>query len=371
MSRTFKQGPSITTFDALTALKLPTLSTILKEVYGEPKPLEEADDSWWDKTKEGTANAAKGVYHQAKGTVTGYVDVGVDTVGGLWNTVRHPIDTGESMVRMAIHPIDTSKYIGGAIKDSFVRDMINGDAESRAHWTAYAKGTILTTVFGTKGTGAVTKTGVATTKAGAKTVAETAAKSTDLSRFLPYAPQHQLATNGVHVPYNVFDGWNLRDQVVLKAERAEGLGKSLSSGKIDYDLAKDYIRVVEYKTGLNLDKRQIKLLKAALRENKYKKMTPLETLKHRSKFNSMKNKLISEWEVQTGQKWPRYTEEVYDKRGRVVRDIGQPYDAHHIIENNFGGPHEWWNIHPARFPDEHQLGIHGKESPSNKLFPRR
>ena len=28
----------------------------------------------------------------------------------------------------------------------------------------------------------------------------------------------------------------------------------------------------------------------------YEKMTPLETLKHRNKFNSVKNKLISEWE---------------------------------------------------------------------------
>ncbi|UOB94924.1 WXG100 family type VII secretion target [Bacillus wiedmannii] len=143
------------------------------------------------------------------------------------------------------------------------------------------------------------------------------------------------------------------------------------TGKIDYDLAKDYIRDVESKTGLKLHKNQVEQLKAALREHKYEKMTPLETLKHRNKFNSVKNKLISEWEEKTGQTWPRYTEEVYDKKGRVVRDIGQPYDAHHIIENNFGGPHEWWNIHPAKFPDEHQAGIHGKGSPSNKLFPRR
>ncbi|MEN1970022.1 hypothetical protein WMZ97_18350 [Lentibacillus sp. N15] len=172
-------------------MKLPTLSTILKEVYGEPKSLEEADDSWWDKTKEGTVNAAKGVCHQAKGTVTGYVDVGVDTVGGLWNTVRHPIDTGESMVRMAIHPIDTSKYIGGAIKDSLVRDMINGDAESRAHWVAYAKGTIATTVFGTKGAGTVTKTGVATTKAGVKAVGETASKTAKIQTYPDFSLMHR------------------------------------------------------------------------------------------------------------------------------------------------------------------------------------
>ncbi|AFQ26947.1 hypothetical protein P4493_26880 [Bacillus thuringiensis] len=162
---------------------------------------------------------------------------------------------------------------------------------------------------------------------------------------------------------------------LAKGSGGSGVSKEGSvakgTGKIDYDLAKDYIRDVESKTGLKLHKNQIEQLKAALREHKYEKMTPLETLKHRNKFNSVKNKLISEWEEKTGQTWPRYTEEVYDKKGRVARDIGQPYDAHHIIENNFGGPHEWWNIHPAKFPDEHQAGIHGKGSPSNKLFPRR
>lgn len=34
----------------------------------------------------------------------------------------------------------------------------------------------------------------------------------------------------------------------------------------------------------------------------------------------------------------------------------------------FGGDNEWWNIHPAKFPDEHQIGIHGSGSPSKELF---
>lgn len=41
---------------------------------------------------------------------------------------------------------------------------------------------------------------------------------------------------------------------------------------------------------------------------------------------------------------------------------GDKYDAHHIIENTFGGEHEWWNMHPAKFPNEHQAGIHGTGS---------
>ncbi|GIO23691.1 hypothetical protein J11TS1_22720 [Oceanobacillus sp. J11TS1] len=39
-----------------------------------------------------------------------------------------------------------------------------------------------------------------------------------------------------------------------------------------------------------------------------------------------------------------------------------------IIENTFGGEHEWWNIHLARFPNEHQASIHGVGSPANRIF---
>ncbi|MEH7356324.1 hypothetical protein V7150_22695, partial [Neobacillus drentensis] len=72
-------------------------------------------------------------------------------------------------------------------------------------------------------------------------------------------------------------------------------------GKIDYDLAKNYFRDVELKTVFRIIKRRWKKLKDAL---SIYRMTPVETIKHRSKLNSVKNKLISEWEEKTSQKWP-------------------------------------------------------------------
>ena len=97
--------------------------------------------------------------------------------------------------------------------------------------------------------------------------------------------------------------------------------------------------------------------------------TPKETAKHRNEFNKIKSNLIEEWERNTGQKWPTYTEDVISPNtGKVVRKAGDKYDAHHVIENSFGGENEWWNIHPAKFPNEHQSGIHGAGSPANKLF---
>ncbi|SMP36614.1 fibronectin type III domain-containing protein [Flavobacterium hercynium] len=140
-------------------------------------------------------------------------------------------------------------------------------------------------------------------------------------------------------------------------------------GKYDWGTAKRYFAHIQDITGRQVLQVQVDKLKEALRAKEYKKLSPAEVTKHRKKFTSkVKNKCIEDWERETGQKWPRYTEEVLDKNGDVVRAIGTPYDAHHIIENQFEGPHEWWNMHPAKFPDEHQGGIHGAGSPSRELF---
>jgi predicted ribonuclease toxin of YeeF-YezG toxin-antitoxin module len=69
---------------------------------------------------------------------------------------------------------------------------------------------------------------------------------------------------------------------------------------------------------------------------------------------------------------PRHTSWVKpygtSNNGTEIRKPGDLYDAHHIIENKFGGNNEWWNMHPAKFPDEHQRGIHGAGSPARELF---
>ncbi|MBI6954545.1 hemagglutinin repeat-containing protein [Pseudomonas sp. CCOS 191] len=136
--------------------------------------------------------------------------------------------------------------------------------------------------------------------------------------------------------------------------------------------ARRYLNELEAHTGLKVTAEQRDNLANALREKNYTKLTPKETQKHRREFNKIKDELIGQWETKTGQTWPRYTENVMSKDGtKVVRKAGQPYDAHHIIESGFGGPNEWWNMHPARFPDQHQGGIHGKDSVGREIFTSR
>lgn len=114
----------------------------------------------------------------------------------------------------------------------------------------------------------------------------------------------------------------------------------------------------------------MQLLEDHLNTNEYKYLGTVETRKHRDEFGKVKDALISEWEEHTGQLWPRYTSEVLSKTGVCLRRVGQPYDAHHLIENSYGGEAEWWNIHPAKYPEEHQAGIHGVLGLARNIFKR-
>jgi len=137
---------------------------------------------------------------------------------------------------------------------------------------------------------------------------------------------------------------------------------------IDWGLVRKYINHLQEITNRKLHPKQIEELKNALRGKKYEKLSPAETIKKRKEFNKVKDKLIKEWEEKTGQDWPTYSEDIINKDGKIIRKKGDKYDAHHVIENNYGGNDEWWNMHPAKFPDEHQGGIHGKGAPSKDLF---
>ncbi|MGG2066916.1 T7SS effector LXG polymorphic toxin [Bacillus sp. S14(2024)] len=357
-----------------------------RQAEEESKKGESLLDKFKDAAEDGIEAVGKiaTLYHNYR---KGQREAVIDELKGLVNTVLHPIDSFESAMYALSHLDETFDAVKQAISNSWNQDVVNGDWNSRAKWVgnveAQAELAVAQLLVGTKGVDKISKLGTVSKLGEVSKVSKSVNFMQGVKNVMNSDKYRQFVDrlNNILMPKNQFAyaGGNVVDsfsdsttfkQVKEKLSNYQFF-KGKGTVKIDYDLAKDYIRDVESKTGLKLHKNQVEQLKAALREHKYEKMTPLETLKHRNKFNSVKNKLISEWEEKTGQTWPRYTEEVYDKKGRVVRDIGQPYDAHHIIENNFGGPHEWWNIHPAKFPDEHQAGIHGKGSPSNKLFPRR
>ncbi|KND06263.1 hypothetical protein ACJ43_18015, partial [Bacillus paralicheniformis] len=324
-----------------------------------------------------------------KGSAEGLKNAVVDTAVGLWDMVVHADETIEGINFTLHHPDVTFNIIKKGIEDSYQRDVVNGDSYTRARWFSYAVGMVGTSIVGSKGVdkaakaakaGKVGQVAAKATKASKKVSKQALEKSVasfkkSMQRVAsnikgiqihnPFAPQVQFAGGG-KIPYHAIDGENFKNTLM---QRMEKVFKGEKVAKFDSDLIKKYIRDVEGRTGREIPKNQIEKLKEALRNKSYQKLTPSETRKHRRTFNKVKDKLIEEWEKKTGQKWPTYSKDVIsEKTGEPVRRKGDKYDAHHIIENSFRGEHEWWNIHPAKFPNEHQSGIHGTGSPANKLF---
>ncbi|MGM1032756.1 MAG: ribonuclease YeeF family protein [Bacillota bacterium] len=175
--------------------------------------------------------AAKQTADIAKGIGVGLYDVGKDFVTGVWDFVTDPGETVEGVANSIMHPIQTYKYISKSISDSYERDMVNGDAYSRAHWVSYALGTVVTSVVGTKGAGAVAKTGVATTKAAAVKGVTKAKELISIPNLLPYNPKNQLSLAG-GVPYNVVNGVGLKDQLISMAKvESEISGRGIDNVK--------------------------------------------------------------------------------------------------------------------------------------------
>ena len=138
--------------------------------------------------------------------------------------------------------------------------------------------------------------------------------------------------------------------------------------KIDKTRFSEYIDEIEKITKREIPAQQKELLDHALKENDYFKLdkTAKETVL--KEYRKLRAELIQEWEKNTGNKWPRYVEDVLNESGAVIRKAGDYYDAHHIIEVSVGGPNKWWNLTPAKFPSEHQNGIHAAGKLASKIF---
>ncbi|WP_282242529.1 hypothetical protein [Psychrobacillus sp. NEAU-3TGS] len=107
--------------------------------------------------------------------------------------IQDPKATLDATVEAVTNLVETFNVIKSAISSSYERDMVNGDANSRAYWVTYALGTVATSIVGTKGVGALTKSGVAATKAAVQTVTGAVNNaSASLANLLPYGPRPQF-----------------------------------------------------------------------------------------------------------------------------------------------------------------------------------
>jgi predicted ribonuclease toxin of YeeF-YezG toxin-antitoxin module len=127
--------------------------------------------------------------------------------------------------------------------------------------------------------------------------------------------------------------------------------------------ANKYRKQVATVSKIPLNSRQAGLLKDCL-----KTRSCMGWASNPTKFTkTVKNKAIKQWEANTGQKWPTYSNNVLKPDGSILAKQGSKYDAHHIIPKGEGGPHEWWNMHPVPRP-MHQADVHGGGSLLNQFL---
>lgn len=141
------------------------------------------------------------------------------------------------------------------------------------------------------------------------------------------------------------------------------------ASKVDDVKWNNYFKEIESITDTPISKRQRDLIQQQLAKNPHDiKLTGQAYKDQRKAFNNVKDELISTWEKETGQTWPTHSKDIFDKNGNVYIRAGTKFDAHEIIPNVYNSPLEWWNIHPAMRPTQHQGGIHASGSAFKQIF---
>jgi hypothetical protein len=152
----------------------------------------------------------------------------------------------------------------------------------------------------------------------------------------------------------------------------EGAGTQRTTVKITRADFEAYLKFCEEQTHRDLTPNQrIELMRNFEDvDGQFTKLPPGYKDLWRVRFNKMRADLRKEWAQETKQDWPTHATNVYNADGVLTIQKGAPYDAHELIPNLYRGPIKWSNIMPARNPDQHQGGIHGKGSPIFQLFPK-
>ncbi|MDR6999645.1 hypothetical protein [Neobacillus niacini] len=151
------------------------------------------------------------------GIAEGFVKAVFDIFKGLWDLgkaiITDPHGFFKGIGNTLLHPIDTFKYMWGAVEQAWERDVTNGNPRSRAKFFTYS----LVSLVGFKGidkVGKVSKIGK---------LGKGASKATEpVSKGL--------------LPYNVFRSGKLKEQVTNGVEAALRQGKERARNFIKSNL---------------------------------------------------------------------------------------------------------------------------------------
>ncbi|MEC1753860.1 T7SS effector LXG polymorphic toxin [Bacillus mojavensis] len=164
----------------------------------------------------------------AKGTVTALYDMTAETLDYMAH--NHPVDMLINSAVAVYHYDSTFNSIKDAIITSYVRDVKNGDTESKAHWFTYAA----VNIFALKGAGSVAKIGVKTAgKAVVKKVSKKLDETPDpLTAIKPFVMREDVVVAG-GMPYNVINDVSAKDRLLQLAKKLDESRKPFTGKEIN------------------------------------------------------------------------------------------------------------------------------------------
>ncbi|QBJ82318.1 Ribonuclease YobL [Bacillus subtilis] len=164
----------------------------------------------------------------AKGTVTALYDMTAETLDYMAH--NHPVDMFINSAVAVYHYDSTFNSIKDAIITSYVRDVKNGDTESKAHWFTYAA----VNIFGLKGAGSVAKIGVKIAgKAAVKKVSKKLDETPDpLTAIKPFVMREDVVVAG-GMPYNVINDVSAKDRLLQLAKKLDETRKPFTGQKVN------------------------------------------------------------------------------------------------------------------------------------------
>ena len=140
-------------------------------------------------------------------------------------------------------------------------------------------------------------------------------------------------------------------------QREQEIQRDLAAQRNKWNI---YLDDVETQTGrkIPIGQREMVIYEGIHNSVEHQRLSRQDYQNHSKDFQDARARLRQEWELATGQILPQMA-------------TGQYYDAHELIPKVYNSPLQWWNIHPALKPDQHQRGIHRKNAPLYSIYPRK